>query len=471
MKAAELSRRAFLGGLTAATAAGCASVGGGRKREIRFAAIGAWGMGRGTSLGLIKAKAKLVALCDANKENLAKAAKTWPGLPCYTDYRKMLAEIGDTFEAVHVSTPDHTHAYIAIDCMNAGKHVYVQKPLAHTFEECEMMAAAQRRTGVVVQMGNQGHPGVARYEELLSADLWGEIMEIEAWSDRPGVPEKAWWPQGMKEYMKPAPYDEKMGPEEWNCWVGPAADRGYNPKYFGLPWRGWCDYGCGAIGDMAVHNADPAFWIFKLGLPVSVVGDTCGTGPVTVAYPKQSKIVMKFANGMKLTWYDGGLKPQVTPDMKPGFSFGGNGLLIRGTKATTVGPSHAGAPSVIAAGGHPWNAESEKIASDVNAFVESVDVENHYREFVRACRDEAPEDCGSQLSYAAPLTEALLIGCISLRYPGQELKFDPVAKRFTNNEDANKWLKASARGEWDFNAIRNGRGLFGKLFSRSVFAC
>ena len=448
-----LSRRGFIGAIGAAAAlSGCAT-GGTRRKEIRFAAIGAWGMGRGTSTGLIRAKAKLVALCDANKENLAKAAKAWPGLPCYTDYRRMLAEIGDTFDAVHVSTPDHTHAYIAIDCMNAGKHVYVQKPLAHTFEECEMMKAAALRNGIVCQMGNQGHPGVERYDELLSAGTWGDILEIEAWSDRPGVPEKAWWPQGMKELMPSAPYDAKMGPEEWNCWVGPAADHGYNPKYFGLPWRGWCDYGCGAIGDMAVHNADPAFWIFKLGLPVSVTGDTTGTGPVTVAYPKQSTIVMRFANGMKLTWRDGGLKPKVTPDMKPGFAFGGNGLLIRGTRVTTVGGSHAAAPMVVAAGGHAWNEESAKIAAEVSAIVESITPENHYREFVRACQDEDPEACGSKLSYAAPLTEALLLGCISLRYPGQELKFDPVAKRFTNNEDANRWLKAPSRGEWDLHKL------------------
>lgn len=452
----QANRRDFIKGIgvaAAAGASGCMSHRG--RREVRFAAIGAWGMGRATSRGLIKAKAKLVALCDANKENLARAAKEWPGLPCYTDYRQMLSEIGDRFDAVQISTPDHTHAYIAIDCMNAGKHVYVQKPLAHSVEECEMMLEAQKRTGVVVQMGNQGHPGVERYEELLSAGVWGEVKEIEAWSDRPGVPNKPWWPQGMKEFMKGVGYDSKMGPAEWDCWLGPAADHGYNPAYFGLAWRGWCDYGCGAIGDMAVHNADPAFWIFKLGLPVSVTGDTAGTGPITVAYPKQSTIVMKFANGMKLTWRDGGLLPNVTPDMKPGFKFDGNGILIRGSRATTVGGSHAQTPKVIAAGGHAWNAESEKIASDANAIVEAVDPENHYREFVRACQDEDPTACGSKLSYAAPLTEALLIGCISLRFPGEELKFDPATMRFTNKPEANKYLFAPKRGDWDIHALKS----------------
>ena len=452
------SRRTFLQGLGAAAVSGCVGANGGRQHELRFAAIGAWGMGQRSTDALIKVNAKLVALCDANKANLKKAAEKWPGLPCYTDYRKMLAEIGDAFEAVNISTPDHTHAYIALDCLNAGKHVYLQKPLAHTFEECEMLRAAAARTGLVCQMGNQGHPGVKRYEALLAAGTWGEIREIESWSDRPGVPAKSWWPQGMKELMAGVPFDEKMGPAEWNCWLGPAPDHGYNPKYFGRAWRGWCDYGCGAIGDMAVHNADPAFWIFKLGLPVSVKGDTTGTGPVTVAYPKQSKIVLKFANGMKLTWYDGGLLPQVTPDMKPGFKFGDNGILIRGTRATTVGPSHAGTPTVIAAGGHAWNAESEKVAADASAVIKPIVHKNHYREFVCACLDNDPKACGSEFSYAATLTEALLIGCISLRYPGQELKFDPAAKRFTNNEDANKWLKVPTRGEWDphtLAAVRN----------------
>ena len=452
----DVSRRGFLGGATAsamAMATGCATTGPAPIAKVRFASIGAWRMGQWTCDGLIKAGAQLVALCDIDDEMLEKAKQKWPGLPCYHDYRVMLDEMGDAFDAVQIATPDSTHAYIAIDCMNAGKHVYVQKPLARTFEECEMMREAQRRTGVVVQMGNQGHPGCVRYDALNGANVWGEVKEIESWSDRPV------WPQGMTEYAKPEPLPKSISPESWDIWCGPAPDHGFSKAYHNFNWRGWWDYGCGAIGDMAVHNADPAFWVFQLGLPVKVVGDTCGAGPVTVAFPKKSVIKMTFKNGIVFTWYDGGNKPAVRPNMKPGLQLGGNGIIIHGSKATTLGGSHASKPSVIAAGDHPWDKESEKVAAAAQEIINGADEEmyNHYREFVQACKDANPQSCGSQLNYAAPLTEAFLIGCIGLRFPGKELHFDPETKRFTNCEEANRFLKAPNRGAWQFADIREGR--------------
>jgi len=353
---------------------------------------------------------------------------------------------------VQVGTPDHTHAYISIDCMNAGKHVFVQKPLARTVEECELMLKAQIRNGVVVQMGNQGHPGVRRYDVLRDRKAWGEIKEIYSWSDRPI------WPQGMKEYAKPQPLPEGFDPKAWDCWCGPCPDHGYSPSYHRFAWRGWTDYGCGAIGDMAVHNADPAFWAFELGLPVKVKGDTFGTGPVTVAYPKKSRIEMTFApnkwipNGITLVWTDGGVKPDPAKieglaafankqaEGKPGVP--GNGLIVVGTKATSIANSHASRPEFIRGASADLETalkEGDKLAGY-----------SHYREFVEAVQANDPARCGSKLSYAAPLTEALLIGCVALRFPGEELIFDPVTKQFTNKPEANAFLKAPKRGDWDF---------------------
>ena len=443
-------------------------------RRLKIASIGCGGMGRGATESLISAGCELVAICDIDPAMFAHWEKKYPGIPKFTDYRKMLKTMGDKFEAVQVGTPDHTHAYISIDCMNAGKHVYVQKPLARTVEECELMLKTSLRTGRVVQMGNQGHPGVWRYKALRDAGAWGEIKEIYSWSDRPV------WPQGMKKYAKPEPVPAHFAPDSWDCWCGPSADHGYSSAYHRFKWRGWWDYGCGAIGDMAVHNADPAFWTFELGLPTKVTGDTFGEGPVGVAYPKKSRIEMVFApnkwipNGVKLVWTDGHVKPDMKaiagleafalkcatdaeakkaakakkegkPYKAPATivpSVPGNGLIIVGTKATSIGGSHAAKPVCIA---------GDKAAFDAAlAKGERAAKYSHYREFVEACLVCDLEKCGSKLSYAAPLTEALLIGCVSLRYPGEELAFDARKMCFTNKSEANAFLKAPKRGAWDF---------------------
>ena len=443
-------------------------------RRLKIAAIGSGGMGGAATESLISAGCDLVAVCDIDPVSFDKWEKKYPGIPKFTDYREMLKTMGDKFEAVQVGTPDHTHAYISIDCMNAGKHVYVQKPLARTVEECELMLKTSLRTGRVVQMGNQGHPGVWRYKALRDAGVWGEIKAIYSWSDRPI------WPQGMKEYAPVQPVPANFAPNSWDCWCGPSADHGYSNAYHRFKWRGWWDYGCGAIGDMAVHNADPAFWTFALGLPVKVKADTFGEGPVTIAYPKKSTIEMTFApnewipNGVKLLWLDGGLKPDMNaieglaayaaeygvkaeaekarkakkqgkpyaPPAKIDPLVPSNGVIIVGTKATTIGQSHAAKPVCIA---------GDKAAFDAAiAAGDKAAGYSHYREFVEACLAGDLEKCGSKLSYAAPLTEALLIGCVALRFPGEELAFDSKAMKFTNKPAANEFLKAPKRGDWDF---------------------
>ena len=433
-------------------------------RRLKLAAVGCGGMGGAATESLI-----------------AAGCEQYPGIPKFTDYRDMLKTMGDKFEAVQVGTPDHTHAYISVDCMLAGKHVYVQKPLARTVEECELMLKTQLKTGVVCQMGNQGHPGVWRYKALRDAGVWGDVKELYSWSDRPV------WPQGMKAYPKAEPLPAGYAPNAWDCWCGPSADHGYSRAYHTFCWRGWWDYGCGAIGDMAVHNADPAFWTFELGLPVTVKADTYGEGPVTIAYPKKSRIEMTFApnkwipHPVKLTWFDGHLLPPT--DAVPGLAafaaengkhaearkaekakkegkpytapatvapvVPDNGLIVIGSKATTIGFSHASRPACIAGDTTAFNAAIP--AGDKASGY------NHYREFVEACQAGDPARCGSKLAYAAPLTEALLIGCVALRFPGEELHFDPKALKFTNKPEANEFLKAPKRGDWDFSKMMAGR--------------
>jgi len=306
-------------------------------------------------------------------------------------------------------------------------------------------------------MGNQGHPGVWRYAALRDAAAWGEIKELHSWSDRPI------WPQGMKEFPKGEKLPETISEKAWDCWCGPSAFHQFSTAFHTFKWRGWWDYGCGAIGDMAVHNAGPAFWAFELGLPYKVKGDLCGEAPITVAYPKKSRIEMWFApnkwvpNGVKLTWYDGGLKPDLAkiPGLNPGTTLGGNGLIVVGSKATTLGASHAAPPSCIG-GGKEWNDAARATKKEVERIVKDANAKagyNHYKEFVDACLAGDVEKCGSRFDYASTLTEALLLGCISLRFPGEELRFDRTAKKFTNKCAANKFLEAPKRGEWDFEGL------------------
>ena len=466
MKKHEITRRKFIAG--SAAAAGTffiparslygQELKGAASSQLRFAVIGVGGMGAGTRKGIENAGGVVAALCDVNRNITDTASKSYPGVPVFYDWRELLEKRGKDFDAVAISTPDHTHAIIALASMDCGKHCYVQKPLARTFEECEMLREKARKTGLVCQMGNQGHPGVMRYKALMDVGAWGEIEELFCWTDRPGVPEKPWWPQGMKEYPKPAPYSPGYDAARWDCWVGPCEDHGFNHAFVPFKWRGWTEYGCGAIGDMAVHNADPAFWCFGLGLPISVKGDTLGTGPSTVAYPKQSRITMKFApqplfpHGVTLNWSDGGILPEREYGMHPDVAYKGNGLVVRGSKLSTLGPSHAGTPTVIAVGKHEWNADSRDAQREANKVLREVKVHNHYEEWVAAIRDGKPEACGSNMDYAATLTEALLIGCVSLRFPGVELAFDPAKKEFTNCSEANAFLKAPSRGPWSLAA-------------------
>ena len=486
----EINRRNFVASLGAFTLASYGAIdiapkstfkGEVKGRRLKLAAIGCGGMGGAATESLINAGCDLVAVCDVNPGAFDRWEKKYPGIPKFTDYRDMLKTMGDKFEVVEVGTPDHTHAYISVDCMLAGKHVYVQKPLARTVEECELMLKTQIKTGVVVQMGNQGHPGVWRYKALRDADLWGDVKEIYSWSDRPV------WPQGMKQYATPQALPTNYAKNAWDCWCGPSADHGYSPAYHAFRWRGWWDYGCGAIGDMAVHNADPAFWTFELGLPIKVKADTYGEGPVTIAYPKKSRIEMTFAPGkyikheVKMTWFDGHLLPptekieglaafaaengklvearKAAEAQKEGKPYTApatiapvvpdNGVIIIGSKATTIGASHASPPSCIAGD----KATFDKAIPEGN----KASGYNHYREFVEACQAGDPARCGSKLAYAAPLTEALLIGCIALRYPGEELHFDPKTMQFTNKPEANAFLKAPSRGDWNFQKMMSGR--------------
>jgi predicted dehydrogenase len=451
-KPTPVSRRSFLKTTTAGAAAAAVTprlAFSSRKEPLRFAQIGCGGKGESDRDAMLAAGAKVVALCDVDENNAKKVFAKHADVPKFKDYRELLDKMEKEIDAVVVSTPDHMHAAAALDAMRRGKHVYVQKPLARTFGECQALLDLSRKQGVVTQMGNQGHAGsgLKLWEELAKGDAFGDIQHIHTWSDRPI------WGQGMTEAPKEIPVPATL---DWNLWLGPAANRPYGKGYVPFSWRGWWDFGCGAIGDMACHNMDPVFWIFKLGLPTSVKAQA--SAPAGIAYPSWSIIEFKFGptpnlpKGISLTWYDGKKLPDSPPGVKEGFKTGDNGCMVIGSKLTAMGGSHAGTPHVIAVGDKVDGAavqEADKHWQEVHKTLKGTD---HYGQWVHAAEAKDPKATKSNFEYAAPFTQALLLGCIALRFPGQELLWDNEKKQFSNFAEANQWLSFKPREGYNLNA-------------------
>lgn len=437
------------------------------KDQVRFAVIGAGGMGYGTTRCLCAGGGTVAALCDTDPDSplLEKARKAYPGVPFFRDYREMLDRKGKEFEAVCINTPDHTHGYIAIDCMLRGYHVYVQKPLAHTFEECELIGSVAKRTGRVLQMGNQCHPGCARYTVLRDARIWGDILSIESWtaksSTRAGL-QRMTGSRKVSAYPAPIPFDSHYDAAAWDLWCGPAPDRGYSKLYAPVRWRVWWDYGSSGIGDMGVHNFDPVFTELELGMPYSVTATWCAD-PVTIAHPDGTEIVLKFKpnrylpKGVTLTWRDGIERafPEKVPGSHPKLQFANNGLLVHGSKYSTLGDSHASPPIVIAETGKEWGPGVKAVQSEWMKKMRTVkyDTGKHFREFIDAVKAGDPSKCGSKPELAVPFTQTLLLGLIATRFPGRELLFDEKTKRIVNVPEANEYFKAPSRGGWDVRRL------------------
>lgn len=399
-------------------------------KQFRYLKVGVGGMGSGDMGALKGAGAICVGLCDVNPHELDRAAKGYPGIPTFTDYRVMFDKLAKECDGVCISTTDHTHAAIALAAMRLGKHVYVQKPLAHSYEECEMLMESAKKYGVVTQMGNQGHPGVYRYEKLLEANFWGDILEVHSWTDRAGG---RWWPQGMTAYPPAGKVPEGFN---WDCWIGPAQMRPYGDGYQPFKWRGWCDFGCGAIGDMAVHNFDPAFYVLKLGLPETI--EAWCDKPAKLAFPTYSTINFHFGpspvcpKGVDVYWYESGILPKRPLGSHPQLHIDTNGCMIVGSKATTIGGSHAGKPQGVAGSSKVYGPEAKEVQQACNKLLQGDGKwsYNHYQQWVDACKAHNPAVTGSRFEYAARLTEALIFGCLAQHFPGQKLTWDNAKKTF-----------------------------------------
>jgi predicted dehydrogenase len=370
--------------------------------RIRFACIGVGGKGDSDTADAARF-GDIVAICDVDENTLNSAAARYPMAKKYTDYRKMLDEMEKSIDAVTVSTPDHNHAPAAIRAMRKGKHCFCQKPLAHSIYEARRMGEIARDKKVATQMGNQGTAsgGLRKSAALVKAGVLGTVREVHVWTNRPI------WPQGID---RPSPA-EVPSYLHWDLWLGPAPKRPYADGYHTFKWRGWWDFGTGALGDMACHTVNMAYMALDLRNPTSVVAETSGTNHDS--YPKWSIIHFEFPAtdkrpALTMTWYDGGKLPPA--DLMEGKEPSDSGSLIVGEKGKLYSPSDYGSDRVLMGGA---------METDVT-YPESP---GHFEEWVRAIKGGEPA-MSNFPDYSGPLTETILLGNLAVWADGKKIEWD-----------------------------------------------
>jgi predicted dehydrogenase len=383
----------------------------------------------------------IVALCDVDDRRAAPTFKHYPKARRYRDFRVML-EKEKGIEAVVVATPDHTHAVAAMAAIRHGKHVYCEKPLTRTVFEARRLAEAVEASKVASQMGNQrmGCEGNCLLEEWIQDGAIGPVHEVHVWSDRPTHNGSLMWAQGVERPMDRPPPPDGL---DWDLWLGPAAFRPYHPAYVPFFWRGWWDFGSGGLGDMGSHNLAPVFAALKLGPPVSV--DSSSTLANQETLPLASTVHYEFPArkdmpAVKLHWYDGGLLPARPSELEDERDLPReDGILFVGEKGRIL---------VDGWGGHSPRLIPEVRMQEYRRPPKSMPRSaGHYEEWVLACKTGSPTRSG--FGFAGPLTEALLLGTISVRLGGRHLRWDSVNLRCSNEPQAEALLHYQYRPGWE----------------------
>jgi predicted dehydrogenase len=415
------------------------------KEHLRVAVIGAGGRGEENLKELRSVGVNIVALCDCDERRAAASFKNFPNARRYSDWRKLLDAERDV-EAVLVATPDHNHAIISIAAMKLGKHVYCEKPLAHSIWEARRMAEVAAEKGVVTQMGTQGHAfeGTRRAVEVLRSGAIGEVRELHVWTDRPNK----WWPQGIERPKGQPPVPQGL---DWDVWLGPAPHRPFHPAYVPFQWRGFWDFGTGAIGDMGVHNLDTAFWGLELTAPTSVKIKDCSPALTETSaketLPRWTILELQFpARGDKtpvaMTWYDGGkLPPQELFHGEPVPNKDGGSLLV-GSKGSLLTRTWSGGESKDDMFVLLPRRQFEGYEPPTPSIAR---VRSHHHEWVAACGGEGKTL--SNFGYAASLTEALLVGNLALRV-GKNIEWDSVHMLAPRCSEADQFIRPQFRAGW-----------------------
>ena len=425
--------------------------------RLLIAGVGAGGKGESDIQNFYKSgKAEIAFLCDVDDRRASTSVKRFPKAKYYKDWREMYDKESKNFDAVSVSTPDHNHAIIAYHAMQLGKHVYVQKPLTHDIFEARLLTDAAKKYKVVTQMGNQGasNDGTRQLAEWYDADIIGDVHTVYCWTDRPVWPQGIAWPKTKSDIPKEL---------DWNLWLGTAPFKDYVSNLVPFNWRGWWDYGTGALGDMGCHLMEAPFRVLGLKYAKDVqasvgsvyVGEFA-KGRFPESCPPSSHITLTFPKTDKtkgditIHWMDGGIQPERPEELGANEPFGddGNGSLFIGTKGKMIAGTYSSNPLLL-----PTSRTKEV---NVNKTIARVPggADGHYKQWVEGClAGYGNTQLSSSFDVAGPLTEALLMANLAVR--GHELKgghikmlWDNDNMRITNFDAANQYVKRDYREGW-----------------------
>lgn len=457
--------------------------------KVNIAVIGCGGQGASDAQELILGGENIVALADVDFNyvdrevsrrtkdrntgnpvpNWVKVQEAYGKAKRFSDFRKML-EQEKGIDAVLIATPDHFHAYAAKTAMDLGKHVYCEKPMTYTVHEARVLRETAKRTGLVTQMGNQGHSseGARLINEWIQAGVIGKVHEVHVWTNRPiwpqGVPrpmkgervpeESRWNARGLAKELAVTIAGDYSVPAglDWDLYCGPGPLIPYHPIYHPFNWRGWVDWGTGAIGDMAAHLIDHPYWALGLTYPTTVEATSTPFGMDSsnkpASYPLASKVVYHFPErgkqpAVKLTWYDGGLmpgRPAALPDDVP--LIPGGGVIFEGEKGILMHETYGSNPKV-------YPAKLMEKAQKVEKTIPRIQIGEskaalHRMNWAMAIKEK--KQSSTPFEYAGPLTETMLLGVVALRTgQGKKLVYDGATGQVTNNPDANQYLHREYR--------------------------
>jgi len=421
----KLSRRSWLKA-GSATGAGLLFLpsrvfGANERINIAFAGVGGRGAAAVKSLRQRK-DLNLVAFADVDQLRAAPSFKENPDVPRYKDFRVMLSKHKNEIDAVAISTPDHTHHCIATACIQAGKHIYVEKPLAHNIAEVRALMELEKMSGQACQMGNQGHSGggIVMLDAWIKAGVLGDIKEVHAWVNSSRTTED------VRPPVEPVPDDL-----DWNNWLGPAVEVPFSSKYIRANWRDWFEFGTGSLGDWFCHNADAPYYLLGLDCPKSV--EVEGTGPSKLSFPESAKVTFTFdrpdgSGDIKIYWYQGStFKPPRPPEMEKDREMGNRagGTMIVGSKATALTASHAGTPQIVPLTKHrEMQAELPK---------PGLKRSSHWDNWLNSIRGQ--EKTRSDFAYSGRLTETMQYGNIAMHL-NRTIKIDPQKRAIIGDTEA-----------------------------------
>jgi predicted dehydrogenase len=406
--------------------------------RLNIAGIGVGGMGAG-HISTVAPNNNIVALCDVDSRRAAETFKKFPDAKQYRDFRKMFDEMEKNIDAVVVATPDHTHAVAAMAAIKRGKHVYCEKPLAHSVHEVRELMKAAKAHKVVTQLGNQGHSSdpIRRFCEWIWDGAIGKVHTIHAGCSavNSGIDQL---PRLKEHHAAPPTLD-------WDLWLGPALERPYHPVYLPGSWRGWVPFGNGTVGDWVCHVVDPVFWALDLGAPTTIQAKVKDYDPKTQgdAFPKGEVITFEFpAKGARgpvtMHWYSGTEKIPRPPELEEDKKAVDTGAVVIGDKGTIMYGSHgAGGVRII---------PETKMKEYKRPEPTLPRAKGHQEDWLQAIRNGTK--AGSDFAYGGPLTELAMLGVIAIKLPGTKLEWDAEKVRFKNSREANRLINPPYRKGW-----------------------